>query len=383
MHEAHFLNMLLDEHGTSERCLYSVNKRVLNRDLNHIKLWADKWLMKFSPTKTKLMGLSLRKGNFVNSINLDFNNVRLTNVENHKHLGLILSRRLNWSSHVHSLLESVSKLSDVLKLLKYKLDRKSLETIYFTFIRSKLEYGCQVWDNCSKEDSDALEIFQNSMARIVTGARKGTSTKALYDELGWESLKQRREKVKFKSFKNIVDKKAPDYLIELLPNTVGQRRALRNPDNFETFSCRTETFRTSFMPASVKLWNDKRDELGRQITYKSCANPLFYHGKRSSSVKLAQLRMECSKLNAHLVKLHVSDSPACSCGFNNEDTNHYLLQCPMYVNERTIMLQEINHIGILDITTEVLTKGLETLDFDTNALLFDIVFAYIESTGRL
>jgi hypothetical protein len=135
----------------------NIAEEVLNSDLSHIQLWADRWLMKFSPTKTKLMGLSLKRGNFLNNISLDFNNVRLTNVENHKHLGLTLSRKLDWSSHVHSLLENVSKMSDVLKLLKYKIDRKSLETIYFTFIRSRLEYGCQVWDNCSKDDSDALE----------------------------------------------------------------------------------------------------------------------------------------------------------------------------------------------------------------------------------
>ena len=358
-------------------------EEILNSDLDHIQSWADKWLMKFSPTKTKLMGLSLRRGNFINNIRLNFNDVRLTNVKSYKHLGLILSHKLDWSAHVNSLLESVSKMSDVLKLLKYRIYRKSLETIYFTFIRSKLEYGCQVWDNCSKEDSDILEKFQNSIARIVSGARKGTATQALYDELGWESLKQRRECVKFKNFKNIVERKAPNYLIELLPNTVGQRRALRNPDNFETFSSRTETFRSSFMPASVMLWNNKRNELLRQINYKSCANPLFYHGNRSTSVKLAQLRMECSKLNAHLVKLHVLDSPACSCGFDNEDTNHYLLDCPMYANERNIMLQQITNLGILVITPEVLTKGSEMQDFDTNLLIFDNMFAYIESTGRL
>jgi hypothetical protein len=221
------------------------------------------------------------------------------------------------------------------------------------------------------------------MARIVSGARKGTSTNALYEELGWDSLKQRREYVKFKNFKNIVERKAPNYLIELLPETVGQRRALRNPDNFETFSCRTETFRTSFMPASVMLWNNKRDELLQSFKSKSCANPLYYHGERSVSVKLAQLRMECSKLNSHLFKLHVSNSRACSCGFNNEDANHYLLVCPMYANERNVMLRGINNLGILNCNVEMLIKGSEMLDFDTNVSLFDIVFTYIESTGRL
>ena len=61
---------------------------------------------------------------------------------------------------------------DVLKKLKYDLDRKTIETIYFSFIRPKLEYGSHIWDNCSKFDSDRLETIQHTMAKILTGARK-------------------------------------------------------------------------------------------------------------------------------------------------------------------------------------------------------------------
>ena len=358
-----------------------VGQDTLNRDLNYIQLWADKWLMKFSPTKTKTMGLSLTRGNFVNNMKLNFNGTDLENVDSHKHLGLLLTRRLNWSPHINYLLTSVSKISDVLKMLKYKLDRKSLETIYFAFIRPKLEYASQVWDNCNKEDCDSLEIFQQSLARVVTGARRGTSTKLLYEEVGWETLQERREATKFKSFKNIVDKKAPNYLSEILPNTVGDKRLLRNPEHFQLINCRTETFRNSFMPSSVMLWNEKRNYfLNRLVTF---ANPLYYLGNRETSMKLAQLRMECSKLNAHLVKLHVSDSANCSCGFNYEDTNHYLLDCRLFANERATMLQKISVLGNIEINVETLTKGSNSLDFRTNSQILDAVLAYIDETNRL
>ena len=358
-----------------------VAQDTLNQDLHYIQLWADKWIMKFSPTKTKSMGLSLMRGNYVNNVNLTFNGIDLENVESHKHLGLVLTRRLHWSPHITYILNSVSKISDVLKLLKYKLDRKSLETIYFTFIRPKLEYASQVWDNCTKEDCDSLETFQRSLARIVSGARKGTSSQALYDEVGWDTLKERREATKFKSFNNIVENKAPNYLLELLPNTVGIKRTLRNPGNYQLINCRTETFRNSFMPSSVMLWNDKRPYfLNHQVSF---TNPLYYLGNRETSIKLAQLRMECSQLNAHLVKLHVRDCSSCSCGFNNEDTSHYLLECPLYTNERNTMLLKISVLCHTQITVEILTKGSQVLDFETNSLLFDAVFTYIEDTDRL
>ena len=143
----------------------------------------------------------------------------------------------------------------------------------------------------------------------------------------------------------------------------------------------TGPFRSSFMPSSVMLWNEKRNYfLKRQRTF---ANPLYYLGNRETSIKLAQLRMECSKLNAHLVKLHVSDNASCICGFNNEDTSHYLLNCPLYVNERRVMLQKVNNLGIVVINVETLIKGVKDLNFETNVLLFKAILSFIEETERL
>jgi hypothetical protein len=72
-------------------------------------------------------------------------------------------------------------MADVLKQLKYSWDHNIIETIYLIFyIGQKLEYGSHIWDNCSKQDSEAHEKFQLQIARIVTGARKGTSHKLIY-----------------------------------------------------------------------------------------------------------------------------------------------------------------------------------------------------------
>ena len=57
-----------------------------------------------------------------------FNNVTLAEVENHKHLGLTLSSNLTWKSHICNILKAVSLMSDVMKSLKYQIDRRSLAT---------------------------------------------------------------------------------------------------------------------------------------------------------------------------------------------------------------------------------------------------------------
>ena len=52
-----------------------------------------------------------------------------------------------------------------MRKLKYTLDRKSLETIYKTFIRPILEYGDVVFDNCTQEDK--YEWEKNKMKRLA------------------------------------------------------------------------------------------------------------------------------------------------------------------------------------------------------------------------
>ena len=43
-----------------------------------------------------------------------------------------------------------------MRKLKFKLDRKSLETIYLTFIRPLLEYGDVIFDNCTQYEKTGI-----------------------------------------------------------------------------------------------------------------------------------------------------------------------------------------------------------------------------------
>ena len=66
-------------------------------------------------------------------------------------------------------------------------NRKSLQTIYFTFIRPILEYADVVWNNCTQYEINELDKIQNKAARIVTGATKLVSINSLIKETGWET----------------------------------------------------------------------------------------------------------------------------------------------------------------------------------------------------
>ena len=107
---------------------------------------------------------------------------------------------------------------NVMRKLKFQLDRKSLQIIYLSFIRPIFEYGDIIWNNqCAQYEANELEKIQYEAARIVSGATKLISINVLLKETGREPLSSRRKKHKLVLFYKMVNGLCPDYLHSLDP----------------------------------------------------------------------------------------------------------------------------------------------------------------------
>ena len=107
---------------------------------------------------------------------------------------------------------------NLLRSQKFDLDRRSLQTMYFSFIRPVLEYADVVWNNCTDQQSEDLEKNQLEAGRIVSGTTKLVSTENLYAELGWLKLSERRKLHKLYLFYKMQNGLVPDYLADLVPH---------------------------------------------------------------------------------------------------------------------------------------------------------------------
>ena len=72
-------------------------------------------------------------------------NQLISEIESHKHLDVYLFNDCSWHKHVDYINEKAWCRINVTRRLKFFPDRKSLETIYLTFIRPVLEYAGVVW----------------------------------------------------------------------------------------------------------------------------------------------------------------------------------------------------------------------------------------------
>ena len=80
------------------------------------------------------------------SPNLVFDNVQTNFVGYHKHLGLTLSSNGKWREHIRQLTESASKILRMMRAVKFKISRNSLNQLFISFLHPILEYISVVWD---------------------------------------------------------------------------------------------------------------------------------------------------------------------------------------------------------------------------------------------
>ena len=96
-----------------------------------------------------------------------------------------------------------------------------LDQIYKLYVRPHLDYGDIVYHKHDPEMklyfTRRLEQVRYSAALAVTGAWRGTSSRRLYEELGWGSLYLRRCCRRMYHFFNLRKTATPAYLFDEIP----------------------------------------------------------------------------------------------------------------------------------------------------------------------
>ena len=182
-----------------------------------------------------------------------FNNALVIRDNIQKHLGLSLDSKLSFFDHNNKKIKKASKGVNVIRKMNLLLPRSSLLTIYKSFFRPHLDYGDVIYDQPNNSHlSDKIESVEYNAALAITWAIRGTSKKKLYQELGLESLKDRRWLRRMSYLYKIISRKLPRYLYELIPPL---QRSHRYPSYFQTFRCRTTFFQNSSLPFAITEWN--------------------------------------------------------------------------------------------------------------------------------
>ena len=337
---------------------------------------------------------------------LIFYNETIKEVKFHKHLGITLNCKLNWTDHINAITTACMKRVNTLKYFKLKLPRKTLHTIYITMIRSLVDYGIVLFSGQSAALMKNLERIQYQSALIITGAIKNTSYARLLVELGWQRIEDRACFMKVSLFYKALNGLLPPYMSNLIVNKctrdlIGVR--LRRPLALIPPFYRTDHGLNSFIPSACRLWNDLPAPL-RQSTsltsfksnykklYVLCGTKGTSLGSRRLDIIHTRFRLNFTTLNSDLFERSIIDSPLCRCMQEPETYYHYFINCPTYNVSRIILFNAMRRIfddaGLsldafpMELILNHIINGFQEDFTRYNIQLFAVVQNYIASTNR-
>ena len=84
----------------------------------------------------------------------------------------------------------------------------------------------------------------------------------------------------------------------------------------------------------------------------------LYNKLSWSTSKIIQLRTGHCSLNSYLHRFGLADSPLCECGTGEETVEHFLLECPLYREQRTELR---NKAGTMNMPVDALLGTSEVI----------------------
>ena len=157
--------------------------------------WADENGFRFSVEKTVCVPFSLRRGISLDPA-LQLNRTPIAVRAEHKFLGVVFDKKLNFISHLKQLKQKCLKALNILKVLSHKTwgsDRVCLLRLYNSLVRSRLDYGAIVYNSARPSSLKMLDPVHHLGLRLATGAFRTTPVLSLYAESHQMSLSKRRQ----------------------------------------------------------------------------------------------------------------------------------------------------------------------------------------------
>ena len=264
---------------------------------------------------------------------LQLNNVLLEKVTHFKQLGVFFDEKMTWEAHINHISTIANKKIGLIWKVSLQFPRKCAETIYTNYVQPVLDYGCAVYDNCSRHLTNKLEGVQRNAAVACTRAFRRTPTSSLLTELGWCSLEVRCKYFRLITLYKMIHNRTPGYLRSLLPPRQGQY-ANRRPA-LNTISVHQEREDKSTINLSChKLYERGTSWMRHKSRYlqQAVSRPilrkklfptkmqLYCKGKGRSAANHTRMRLGLSHLRQQLHSFGIIPRPECTTCTNRLET---------------------------------------------------------------
>ena len=225
----------------------------LQRDLDTLQTWENKWDMEFNPSKCQVLQITRARKPIPTSYYLHNQKLEVTDCA--RYLGVDISHNLSFNNHIDRICNSANKTLGFLRR-NLKTNDKQLKSIAFqATVRPVLEYCSSCWDPYTLRNISKLEMVQRRAARWVKSDwRQTSSVTGMLQELGWRTLALRRADARLVMLYKIVHGMVAVPSQFYLPQTGRGSRGPR-PHTIPQIQTTRDYFKYSFFPLRVVQWN--------------------------------------------------------------------------------------------------------------------------------
>ena len=159
----------------------------LQKDLEKIGEWSEKWQMPFNLDKCKVMHI----GHKNISCNYNLLGKEIESCQQEKDLGVIITHDLQFSKQCIEVEKKAQKLLGYIKRQFRSRKKENIVTLYNALIRPHLEYCVQFWSPSQRKDIERLEAVQARATKLIPSIRHLGYERRL-EHLNMYSLEKRR-----------------------------------------------------------------------------------------------------------------------------------------------------------------------------------------------
>jgi len=226
----------------------------LQKDLDRLLEWEDRWQMSFHPDKCKVLHITRAK-KLKSTQKYKLRNCQLKEEDSAAYLGVEIDKKMTWQPHINNVTQRATRNLNFVRRNVRACSQKAKETAYNSLVRPTLDYCSIVYNPHTDKQIKQVEMVQRRAARFVTNRYHNTSSVTdMLDTLGWETLAERRAKLSvtfmYKIIHGYVAIPMVSYFIPLNTVTRGQQ-AYR----YHHIQALTEYHRQSYFVRVIPWWN--------------------------------------------------------------------------------------------------------------------------------
>lgn len=205
---------------------------------------------------------------------------------------------MKWSTHINNICKKANSSIGFLRRNLRHCPTSCRKNAYLALVRSKLEYGCTIWDPFTKSETEKIEKIQRKAARFITNdyrSRSAGCVTSMLEQLELPSLQDRRKQLRLTFMYKVVEGLVPAINIREYLSPQGNRRSIRtrkykdyisdniversvcnNSKCYKPVFANTLNFKNSFFVRTVIDWNKLSEEQVNATSIDSFKNRISF-----------------------------------------------------------------------------------------------------------